>query len=291
MFVARLERTVERYGLVLHAFALMGNHYHLLLETPMPCLSKAIHYLNSAYATAFNRRHNRVGHVLQGRFKSIVVGDDDYLLNLADYIHLNPVRAGMVGRPHEYCWTSYNYYVGTQKTHSFVERDRILALVGGPPELRPCLYRERVLNAMGNETSFLENLRHGCILGTDAFVDRMRKLVHGARPTESVPQRRRLEEEGSVDRASRVVAAVFGVDRDSLLTLRRGRGCKNVARDVAVYLLGRYGGLSNREIGRNFGISSSAVGLAVKRTETRISLDRTFSGRMRAVDKNFNLGI
>jgi len=92
-FLAVLSRVVSRFHLLLHAYCLMDNHFHLLVETPEANLSEAIRQLNGVYTQAFNRRHQRVGHVLQGRFKAIVVDRDSYLLELCRYVVLNPVRA------------------------------------------------------------------------------------------------------------------------------------------------------------------------------------------------------
>ncbi|MBU4594901.1 MAG: transposase, partial [Proteobacteria bacterium] len=95
-FLAVLRQTLRRFNVLCHAYCLMTNHFHLLLETPDANLSKAMRQLNSVYTQAFNRRHGRVGHVLQGRFKAIVVDREAYLLELCRYVVLNPVRAGMV---------------------------------------------------------------------------------------------------------------------------------------------------------------------------------------------------
>jgi putative transposase len=95
-FLSLLQRACERYHWLCHAYCLMTNHYHLLIETHTPTLSKGMKYLNGTYTQAFNRRHKRVGHVFQGRFKGILVEKDSYLLELSRYIVLNPVRAHMV---------------------------------------------------------------------------------------------------------------------------------------------------------------------------------------------------
>jgi len=104
-FLGTVAHVVDRYALVLYAYCLMDNHYHLLLETPKANLSQALRQLNGVYTQAFNRRHGKVGHVLQGRFKSILVDKDSYLLELARYVVLNPVRAKAVRKPEAYRWS------------------------------------------------------------------------------------------------------------------------------------------------------------------------------------------
>jgi REP element-mobilizing transposase RayT len=111
-FLGVLGKIIERYNWLCHAYCLMGNHYHLLIETPDGNLSRGMRQLNGIYTQTFNRRHRRVGHVLQGRFKAILVEKDSYLLELCRYIVLNPVRANRVKHPKHYAWSSYRATAG-----------------------------------------------------------------------------------------------------------------------------------------------------------------------------------
>lgn len=128
IFLRILGSAVQKQRWLLHAFCLMGNHYHLLVETPQPNLSRGMHQLNGVYSQCFNRRHHRVGHVLQGRFTAILVERGSYLLELARYVPLNPVRAGMVALPEEWSWSSYRATAGLEPT---------------PPWLTTCAVLER----------------------------------------------------------------------------------------------------------------------------------------------------
>src|SRR5664279_2859353 len=105
-FLGYLESAKERYGAVIHAFCLMNNHYHLLLETPSGNLSQIMRHINGAYTTYFNVKRKRAGHLFQGRYKAILVEADEYAKELSRYIHLNPVRVGIVANPEEYRWSS-----------------------------------------------------------------------------------------------------------------------------------------------------------------------------------------
>ena len=119
-FLSALDRVMVRFHWICHAYCLMDNHYHLLIETPEGNLSQGMRQLNGVYTQGFNRRHNRVGHLFQGRFKAIVVDRDSYLLELCRYIVLNPVRAGEVSRPEEYRWSSYRATAGLSPGAGFL---------------------------------------------------------------------------------------------------------------------------------------------------------------------------
>ena len=118
-FLGYLETATTRYGAVFHSYCLMNNHYHLLLETPEGNLSQIMRHINGAYTTYFNTKRKRAGHLFQGRFKAILIEADEYALELSRYIHLNPVRAGMVETPVTYEWTSYSAYVGLRQTEDW----------------------------------------------------------------------------------------------------------------------------------------------------------------------------
>ena len=121
---------VDRFHLLLHAYVLMDNHYHLLIETLDANLARAMRALNGDYAKQFNRVHRRVGHLFQGRYKAILVDRDSYLVELSRYIHLNPVRAGIVERAEQYRWSSAQAYVGRRAAPRFLTMADLLGRFG-----------------------------------------------------------------------------------------------------------------------------------------------------------------
>ena len=114
-FLSYLESAYDRYGAIIHVYCLMNNHYHLLVETPRGNLSQILHHINGAYTAYFNTKMKRSGHLFQGRYKAILVEKDSYCQELSRYVHLNPVRTGLVKRPSEYHWSSYTYYIGQKE--------------------------------------------------------------------------------------------------------------------------------------------------------------------------------
>jgi len=171
-FLETLGETVKRFGWICHAYCLMTNHYHLLVETPAPNLSRGMQLLNGVYTQRFNRHHKRYGHVLQGRFKSILVEQESYLLELARYVVLNPVRAKMVRSTRDWPWSSYRATSGHTEAPQFLEVDWTLSQFGSSRDRAIQAYKDFVRQGRGIDV--WENLRAGSLLGGAGFVERMR---------------------------------------------------------------------------------------------------------------------
>ncbi len=166
-FLHLLSNTVNRYEWIVHGYCLMSNHYHLLLETPLPNLSDGMRFLNGQYAQKFNFSHNRVGHLFEKRFGSHVVERDLYLLELTRYIALNPVRAGLVDHPACYEWSSYRPATGRCATPAFLNIETTLGLFSHNTLEAMRLYEDFALEAIDREIRF--EIRAGVLLGSDIF--------------------------------------------------------------------------------------------------------------------------
>ena len=186
-FLRRLGQVCESYNWACHAFCLMGNHYHLMVETPDANLSKGMRQLNGVYTQDFNRRHGRCGHVFQGRFKSILVDKQDYLLELSRYIVLNPVRAGMVNNPEDWHWSSYRAMIGLSIGPSWFNSDWLLSAFGDRSGSAKKRYSTFVLSGIGRESLWSE-LTHQVYLGDDQFVERMQSLIDKDRDLSEIPE-------------------------------------------------------------------------------------------------------
>ena len=193
LFLEVLSDTVDRFNWMIHAYCLMGNHYHLLIETPDGNLSKGMRQLNGVYTQRFNRKHQRVGHVFQGRYKAIIVQKDSYLLELARYIVLNPVRAEMVRSARDWPWSSYCATADMEAPPDWLTMDIILAQFGQKRGLAVAAYRSFVA-AGKNQPSLWAKLKNQIYLGTDAFVEKMRRKIEATKDLSEVPaaQRRKL---------------------------------------------------------------------------------------------------
>jgi putative transposase len=167
LFLDVLAHTVERYGWLCHTYCLMGNHYHLLLETPRPNLSLGMRQLNGLYARRFNVRQGRCGHLFQARFRSILVEKESHLLTTSRYIVLNPVRAGLCAGPDEWRWSSYHALAGTGPREPFVFTGFILGHFAKTRRAAQAAYRAFVAAALDEA---LEKSVRGERLGTDEFL-------------------------------------------------------------------------------------------------------------------------
>lgn len=189
MFLAVLGEVSDQCNWTVHAYCLMGNHYHLLVETPDANLSRGMRQLNGIYTQRFNRRHDRVGHVFQGRYKAILVEKDSHLLELARYVVLNPVRARMVRTPDEWSWSSYLAMVGKVAAPAWLETRQILAGFGDMEGLAVDRYRRFVADGR-DQPSPWEHLKHQAFLGSDGFVASMQQQVPKNRDLREIPQAR-----------------------------------------------------------------------------------------------------
>ena len=190
-FIAILSETVERYNWLCHAYCLMDNHYHLLIETPDPTLSKGMRQLNGVYTQAFNRSHNRIGHVFQGRFKSIIVEKDDHLLQLCRYIVLNPVRADMVKMVEQWIWSSYNSTAWKNKMPELLTIDWVLGQFSESIMKARKQYRVYVIDGMGSKSPW-HDLKGQIFYGGERFIGRMQKLIGRKGKVREIPREQRV---------------------------------------------------------------------------------------------------
>jgi len=284
-FLGYLEKAASRYDISIHTYCLMTNHYHLLVETPHPNLSQAIKWVNVSYATYFNRKWKRQGHLFQGRFKSIIVDADEYLKPLSRYIHLNPIRAGMVEKLFSYRWSSYPAYIGKRRPFEWLETNWILSLFHKRPKEASKRYRRYI---EGVDAAEIKNPNKdvvgGLILGRANFVDWVKDSFLSNRSNhKEIPQLKGLKPRIAIDAIVKEVVNEFGCDTDQILR----KGLKNnVARDVAIYLTRELTGESNVSLGIHFGrISGAAITVRYNYMTKHFMRNRRLKGRVNRIAK------
>lgn len=265
-----LKEAEEKYGYVLHCYVLMTNHYHLIIETPEANLSKIMHYINGSYTNYINIKRRRSGHLFQGRYKAIVVDKDSYLLELSRYLHLNPVRAGIVEKPEEYPHSSYKTYISKEKV-DMVSRNLILAMLSNDKKEAGKKYRSFVESAKWIKiNSPLSEVYGGMILGGERFIkETLKKLDAEQWQKKEISHRKALKLASGEEEILTAVGDYFKVSRDQIM-----RGNSGEAKKTAIYLMKKRSGSTNKEIGELFGdISYSAVAKSHQRFSEQINED------------------
>ena len=285
-FLKIIEDYHERYGILIHSYVLMDNHYHIILETPKGNLLKVMHGINSRYTGYFNRTYKRAGHLFQGRYKGILIDKDNYLIELSRYVHLNPVRAKVVDRPEKWRWSSYPGYIDKGRASRCIEYAWVLSRFGSDIKTAKRRYRKFVEEGLAEEIPTpLEDIHGQIVLGSEGFIEKIKRIVAGRDLTSEIIERKRFTKQPNSDEIISEVAKAFGVDRAAM----KEKGKRhNIARKAAIYFIQRYSGLSNEEIGKIFGgIHYSAVSKASDRIKKEMAENKQLSEMVEHINSKF----
>lgn len=198
-FLNTLQHVNKRYNWLCHAYCLMDNHYHLLIETPDGNLSLGMRQLNGVYTQLFNKRHQRTGHLFQGRYKSILIQKDSHLLEVCRYVVLNPVRARMVERPEVWKWSSYRATAGRESPPPCLTKDWILGQFSRKRSKADQEYRQFVEWGIGKDTIWRE-VKGQSILGEDDFVEGLISHIKKYQDIPEIPKSHRYVNRPSLDK-------------------------------------------------------------------------------------------
>ncbi len=265
-FLALLSSARRDFGWEIHGYCLMGNHYHLLIETPQGDLSRGMKALNGRYAQWFNGRHRRRGYLLEGRFRSVLVQKEGLLLELQRYVVLNPVRAGLVERAGDWKWSSYRATAGLSEAPEWLETDWTLAQFARSRAAARQAFRRFVAQARAGSRE-IEGLERGGLLGDEAFAAGIRARLRGREISDEVPLRfRRPAGAAGIEEVRRAVARAWNVPERALARRRGGDEKK-----AAIYLARKLTRLGGREIGDAFGVKPARVSNVVTELESEPS--------------------
>jgi len=241
-FLELLGQCVNRFDWILTTYALMPNHFHLMIQLTAETLSRGMQWLNGSYAQDFNRRFRRVGHLFQGRFHGILVDKDSYSLEVLRYVVLNPVRAHIVARPEDYAWTSYRAIIGAEEPPKWLAVDDVLIQFGPTRQIAEDHYPRFVHAGIGRVRKPWDDLVGQIYLGSDAWLDEVRARVALKPRADEHPRPQRAFGATMADVITRVANAL-SIDESCI---RNGRG--GVARMVAAWIAWHEAGLINRQI-------------------------------------------
>jgi putative transposase len=191
LFLKILATVIKTHNWLCHAYCLMDNHYHLLIETPDANLSAGMRDLNGIYTQAHNKKHNIVGRLFQGRFKSFVIEKEPYLLEVARYIVLNPVRAGFVEHSKDWKWSSYSYTAYNKKVPEWLVVEWVLKFFSKDKKEAKKKYREFVLSNIKAESPF-DEINEGIILGSPQFIYFVWDTIEDTSELKEVPRSERI---------------------------------------------------------------------------------------------------
>jgi len=241
IFLDMLHKVNEKFNWLCHAYCLMNNHYHLVIETPDGNLSKGMRQLNGVYTQLFNKLHHRVGHIFQGRYKAILIQKESHLLEVCRYVVLNLVRAKAVTRPEEWQWSSYLGMAGFEKPHPSLTTDWVLGQFGTRRKETERRYREFVRDGVGVGRIWKE-VRGQSLLGEEGFAEELMGYVKGQRDIREIPKRQRYADRPTLER-------IFTTD----IVGKKKKRDKNIVDAVERY------GYSQREIAEHLGMHYTTI--------------------------------
>jgi REP element-mobilizing transposase RayT len=263
-FLERIDETCRKYSIICYAYCLMDNHYHLFVKTPLANVSDGMHYLNASYTNWFKAKHEITGAIFQGRYKSMLVDEDNYAIQLSAYIHANPLRAGIVHHPGDYEWSSYANYMGRRKSFSGLNTEFILNQFDNQLSRARKKYERYVLTNLAGK-DLREGSYRGIALGGEEFIEKVKEKIKAIGSKREIAVTR----DSSSREAEEIIQQVMdelSISREDIFMKRRG----NIYRQMILYLLKKFTSLSLKEIGEMFEMDYAAVSQACKRYEEKI---------------------
>jgi putative transposase len=271
-FLLLMQEAVEKFGCRIHAFCLMSNHIHIALQVGDISLSRVMQNLSFRYTTWINRRMKRSGHLFQGRYKALLVDADTYLCELAAYIHLNPVRAGMVVKPEDYLWSGHHAYL-LDGYYPWFTSDYLLGLFDSESdkarELYLCYIAERIGDRLTDQ--FLKGGIDSRLLGEESFVEEAMGKAQI-----------RMEIKPTLEEIIEIVKGICAVDNEALYSLHRGRVAAE-ARALIAWGVAEYSDCTISETGRLFGRDVTTLSNSIMRLKLKACSDAAVAGKIDAV--------
>lgn len=249
VFLSALESVIKRYNWLCHAYCLMDNHYHLMMETPEANLSDGMRQLNGVYTQRYNRRHQKPGHLFQDRFKAIIIQKENYLLELCRYVVLNPVRAGLVKKVEAWGWSSYQATAGTGKRPEYLTIDWILGMFNARRIVAQRRYSEFVQEGI-HRKGLWKDLQGQVLLGEAEFIEKFKDILEDKKQVKEIPRSQRY------------------LDRPSLEKIFRGQKTR-AQRNKNINIAYLRHGYKLKEIADSLGVHYSTVSKVIKEAEVK----------------------
>ncbi len=279
VFLEKLNETFNKYSVVCYAYCLMNNHYHLLIKTPRANISQAMHYLNTSYTNRFKAAHYITGSILQGRYKSILVDEDSYGIVLSAYIHLNPLRAGIVDDLREYKWSSYlNYVKENKRVVDSLDTEFMLSHFSKDLKESRRLYKKYV-NENENIKNPLKGSFKGIMLGGKEYVEDILKKIDKLGKKREIPELRRIDTKTSGE-IIKAIEKKYDLSKKDIIKKKKG----NEFRKLSLYLIKKHTDLKLEQIGEIYGMDYTAVSQSCSRFEREISGNKKLNKMIKEIE-------
>jgi putative transposase len=285
-FLNVIDEAHQQFGLEVHAYCLMDNHYHLLIKTPRANLSRIMRHINGVYTQRYNRIRKTDGALFRGRYKAILVDSDAYLLHLSKYIHFNPMSANLVETLEQYRWSSYLSYIGKGTSPRWLYQSEVYGQVSSSSHdveaYRLFMNNQEICKPL---LEFYSKQRLVPVLGDEIFISKL-KLT---KLPEETPRQDRVTQNLTITRILVEVADVFDVQVDTLLELKKGRGRQNIPRKVAMYVAQKHGDYRLKEIAEVFGLAHyGGVSSAIYSLAETLKMDRALLENVNDIINRFD---
>lgn len=291
-FLEILFRSIKIYNIRLDSYILMKTHFHLLIETPLGNLGEFMRHFNITYTSYFNRRHKRVGHLYQGRYKSIVVDRNEYLSILSRYIHLNPIRTMIIKNRTEkekmeylmsYKWSSLPGYINKGEKEEYIDYVVVLGEYGGDNTRGRQAYKERIYGDIIDGLEIKDKVIGQSVLGGEGFIEWIKeKFINGRRDRER-PAFRELHKYRAKEEILKAIEKETGESFEEI------KGEKGLTRQITMDILYRVGGLKGVEIGKLLGVDYSTVSQGRKRLREKIQKDRKLKELVNRIEQRLSI--
>jgi REP element-mobilizing transposase RayT len=282
-FIALLQETAELFNINVAAYCLMPTHYHLMVQSPDANLSRCMRHINGVYTQKYNMGHGCDGTLFRGRYKSILVDADSYLLQLVRYIHRNPLEAGLVKRLDQYAWSSHKGYLSTAPKWSWLHKDLVLQMLTEQKSSQIQIYKQFMAQRDENFAGVFERQKQPSVLNSRKFIRWVKNRFFKDKIDKQVPASKRLAPD--TDRIIFEVSRNYKARPSALTAVRRG--IENEPRDVAIYLIRSIRSDPLMRIGGPFGLNQySSVSSVIMRVKTRLQKDRKFKERLAHIEKD-----
>ena len=287
VFINLLKETAELWNVKVTAYCLMPNHYHILLQTPDANLSRAMRHLNGIYTQRYNKMHGYDGQLFRGRYKSVLVDSDSYLLELLKYIHKNPLKSKLAEKIEDYPWSSHKAYLSNSKNYNWLNKEFVFSMLNNDKKKWKAEYK-KLMNQDNKDEIYkiFESKKLPSFIGSENFIKWVKKKFYQPDSKKEIIETKSLAP--TADEIIQAVCNYFDLEKNDILIPRRGRF--NEPRNIAVYLVRQIRKEPLVKIADYFKINSfSSVSSVIIRLEKRLKSDKKLNKTVLEIKSKFRM--